>query len=159
MYSASEIEFLSCVWAITQCKNYLTNHFYLETDHKCLIYLKNFKTNIIRLLRWSLEIQDLDFTVSYRKGNKNGAADALSQLDHSRMPAEDDICDPHPLGHSSELESSQHTPSPLLPVYDYGMTHSINHDISLHQYRNNLERTNDLINSSTQTAATFTPIT
>ena len=71
------------------------------------------------------------------------------------MPAADDICDPHPLGYFSEPKASQHTPSPLLPVDNYGMTHSTNHVISPHQHRNNLETKNDLINSSRQTAATF----
>ena len=54
-------------------------HFQILTDHKPLEWLYSQKS-IEKLWRWALIIQEFDFKISYRPGNKNDNADALSRL-------------------------------------------------------------------------------
>ena len=79
-YSASEAEMLAVVWATKYFRCYLFgNTFVLRTDHSALTYLRKFSDQNSRLLRWSLKLSELDFTIEHRPGSKIAHADALSR--------------------------------------------------------------------------------
>jgi len=52
----------------------------VKTDHAALKWLLNLKDSTGRLMRWSILLQDYDFTILHRAGNKHNNADALSRL-------------------------------------------------------------------------------
>jgi hypothetical protein len=79
-YTASEIEMLALVWATKYYRCYLFGtKFVARTDHSALTYLRNFADQNGRLLRWSLNLAELDFKVEHRPGMKIAHADALSK--------------------------------------------------------------------------------
>lgn len=79
-YSASELECAALVWAVGKLKPYLyLSHFTVETDHCPLTWLKQMSNKNGRLLRWSLALQMLNFTVVYKPGKKCGNVDSLSR--------------------------------------------------------------------------------
>ena len=68
-YSATEGECLAAVWAIKHFRPYLWGTaFTLITDHIALQWLHKNKDLGGRLTRWSLKLQEYDFTIKYRKG-------------------------------------------------------------------------------------------
>jgi hypothetical protein len=79
-YTASESEMLALVWATKHFRSYLLGRKLLvHTNQAALTYLKNFAEQNSRLLRWSLKLSELDFTVEHRAGSKIGHVDALSR--------------------------------------------------------------------------------
>ena len=52
----------------------------VETDHRALLWMDRVKDSNSRLTRWSLSLQPFDFTITHRKGPKNGNADGLSRM-------------------------------------------------------------------------------
>ena len=69
-YEASEIEMLALVWATKYFRCYFYGKkFVVRTDQSALTYLRNFAENNSRLLRWSLKLSELDFTVEHRAGS------------------------------------------------------------------------------------------
>lgn len=75
-YSVVEKECLALKWALDSLKYYLLGKdFVIETDHKAL---NNMKDANSRLTRWFLSMQPFCFTVKYRSGVENIAADFLS---------------------------------------------------------------------------------
>ena len=56
-----------------------------------MTYLRNFAENNSRLLRWSLKLSELDFTVEHRAGTKIPHVDALSR--HVGAVIHEDILD------------------------------------------------------------------
>jgi hypothetical protein len=79
-YTASEAEMLALVWATKYFRCYLYGHrFHVRTDHAALTYLRKFSDQNSRLLRWSLKLSELDFTVERIPGNKISHVDALSR--------------------------------------------------------------------------------
>lgn len=97
---------MSIIEGVTQFHVYLTNqHLKLFTDHKAIVWLRNFKHTNNRLLRWALRLQDYDFEIIYKEGSKNTAADCLSRRSYppteqqvmekdSMQVVNDDIPDP-----------------------------------------------------------------
>jgi transposase InsO family protein len=80
-YSTVERECLALVWAVDKFHRYLFgSHFFVETDHRPLTYLKQSKTPNGRLLRWALSLQEYSFTVVPIAGVRNFEADVLSRL-------------------------------------------------------------------------------
>jgi hypothetical protein len=80
-YSTVERECLALVWAVDKFHRYLFgSHFFVETDHRPLTYLKQSKTPNGRLLRWALSLQEHSFTVVPIAGVRNFEADVLSRL-------------------------------------------------------------------------------
>ena len=81
--SATEREALACVDGIKYFQHYLYGrHFTIYTDHAALKWLMDIKDPTGKLARWSLTIQQYDFTIKHRSGTSNGNADALSRRPH-----------------------------------------------------------------------------
>ena len=53
--------------------------FIIQTDHRALKWLDQFRETNTRLTRWSLALQPYSYTVEYRTGASNGNADGLSR--------------------------------------------------------------------------------
>ena len=80
-YSATELECLAVIWAIKINRPYLAlSTFTVYTDHKALEWLHNNKDLNGKLMRWSLLLQNYDFSIKYRPG-KHNIADVLSRID------------------------------------------------------------------------------
>ena len=83
-YSTVEKECLAIVLAVKNFKAYLLGRsFIVQTDHRALQWLNQFKEKNTRLTRWSLILQPYNFIVQHRRGQANANADALSRLDRS----------------------------------------------------------------------------
>ena len=79
-WSIREKEALSIIWACEQFRPYIIgNHFEIETDHESLQWLSKAKSPA-RLVRWALRLEEFNFTINYKRGKQNGAADGLSRL-------------------------------------------------------------------------------
>jgi hypothetical protein len=79
-YSGSEAELLALVWAAKHFRCYLYGRrFTVRTDHAALTYLKTFSDTNAKLMRWSLRLSELDFTVEHRAGKKISHADTLNR--------------------------------------------------------------------------------
>ena len=80
-YSAVERECLAIVWAIEKMRPYVEcTKFKVLSDQRSLQWLKNAKDPSGRLTRWSMRLQQFDFSVVYYPGKGNLVADALSRL-------------------------------------------------------------------------------
>ena len=54
------------VYACRKCRPYIQGaHFYLETDHRNLMWLSKVGNDTQQLYRWSLELSTLDFTLRH----------------------------------------------------------------------------------------------
>lgn len=79
-YTVTEKECLAIVFALRKFDYYVDGvAFVIETDHMALTWLRRLNEPSGRLARWALLLQRYDFTVRYRKGKNNAAADALSR--------------------------------------------------------------------------------
>ena len=68
-YSSFEGECLAVVWATGHFRKYLFgNSFHLVTDHEPLKWIMTTEKLTGKLARWSLLLQEYDFTVEHRKG-------------------------------------------------------------------------------------------
>jgi len=89
-FMVTEIEGLALVEAIRHFRPYLVNnHFHIYTDHISLKWLQDIRASTGRLARWSLLLQGFNFTIHYRPGKANTAADALSRMEHPEPPPVD----------------------------------------------------------------------
>ena len=61
--------------------------FVVQTDHRSLVWLDKLKDKNMRLVRWSLVLQQYSFKVIHRAGLCNGNASALSRI----MPFQDEL--------------------------------------------------------------------
>lgn len=79
-WSAVEKECFAIVWALRRFRPYLFGaKFVVQTDHKPLKWLMAMKGENPKLLRWSISLQGLDFTVEHKAGLQHGNADGLSR--------------------------------------------------------------------------------
>lgn len=79
-YSTVEKECLAIVKSVTSLREYLYGtRFVVESDHYPLQWLKEMKGKNQRLLRWSLTLQEYNYTVKHVPGKKNTVADVLSR--------------------------------------------------------------------------------
>ena len=80
-YSTVEKECLALIDAVKRFRSYvLGRHFTLITDHRPLEWLRTVKDNNKRLIRWSLELAEHNFTIKYRPGRIHSNADGMSRL-------------------------------------------------------------------------------
>lgn len=79
-YTVTEKECLAIIFALKKFDMYLDGAtFTIQTDHQALTWLKNLKNPAGRLARWALTLQGYNFSIEYRPGKSNIAADALSR--------------------------------------------------------------------------------
>ena len=80
-YAVIERECLAIVWSIQKLSRYLRGTtFTIQCDHRPLTYLRNSTYTNSRISRWSLLLQDYNFTVTHISGVSNVGADVLSRL-------------------------------------------------------------------------------
>ena len=91
-YSTLEKEALAIVFSVKKFHQFLYGHpFIIKTDHKPLEGLLNEKKGIPsmaapRIQRWALTLSAYQYEISYKAGQSNGNADALSRLPLPKMP-------------------------------------------------------------------------
>lgn len=79
-YSTYEKEAFAIVYCIHHFRPYLYGRkFTIVTDHRPLIWIKSARDPTSRLARWRLKIEEYNYTIVYREGRSNTAADALSR--------------------------------------------------------------------------------
>ena len=79
-YSSFDGECLAVVWATSHFRSYIFgNSFTLVTDHEPLKWIMTTQKLTGKLARWSLLLQEYDFTVEHRAGTANTNADCLSR--------------------------------------------------------------------------------
>ncbi|KAG0435558.1 Retrovirus-related Pol polyprotein from transposon 17.6 [Dictyocoela muelleri] len=78
-YTTTEKECLAIVSAIKNWRHYLSNKFYLKTDHQSLVWLTKNKDISQRLIRWNLFLQEFDYKINYIKSKNNILANAASR--------------------------------------------------------------------------------
>lgn len=77
--STYEKECLAIILAVEKWRSYLqATLFTIRTDHKSLLHLTDQKIHTKIQQKALLKLMDLDFTILYKKGTSNLAADALS---------------------------------------------------------------------------------
>ncbi len=99
-YDVGNRELLAIKLALEEWRHWLEGAQYpfeVITDHKNLQYLRDAKRLNPRQARWALFFTRFNFIISYRPGNKNIKADALSRL-HQPDPTPDE---PEPILPSS----------------------------------------------------------
>lgn len=93
-YHINEQECLALVWAISRYRQYLdTSSFIVRTDSRALTWLSKFKDTRAKLARWSLQLQEYNFTLEHVAGKDNQLPDLLSRspdFDTSYSPEPDD---------------------------------------------------------------------
>jgi hypothetical protein len=80
-YSVTRREMLASLLAMEAFRYYLLGleNFDLRTDHACLRWLRNHKSDEPMVNRWLQRFSAFNFTVVHRAGAKHGNADALSR--------------------------------------------------------------------------------
>ena len=103
-YFPTERECLAIVYCVKYFRPYVYGrHFTISTDHNPLRWLQSVKDSCDRLLRWSLKLQEYDFTVVHRPGKAHRNADVVSRIKHksiaalqpdaSQLCTSSDVCD------------------------------------------------------------------
>ena len=86
-YCTTQKELLAVVQACKTFKTYLLGRkFKIITDHRCLVWLTNFKHPENRLARWLETLAAFNYNLEYRPGSTISHADALSRYPHETSP-------------------------------------------------------------------------
>jgi transposase InsO family protein len=79
-YCVTRKELLAVVYFMRLFKQYLLGaRFRVRTDHAALSWLKRTPDPIGQQARWLEQIEEFDFVIEHRSGNRHGNADALSR--------------------------------------------------------------------------------
>lgn len=125
-YATTHKECLAAVHAVKHWRHYLYGkHFTIITDHHALCWLMKNKDHTGQLIRWSLILQEFDFTIQYESGKLHADADCLSRypLEADKTAIEESDIPSWPI-HKINLSKStvylaNHKLDELfLPVYD-----------------------------------------
>lgn len=90
-WSTIEIECFAIFFVLNKIQQYVRGHnFVLLTDHKNLKWLYN--SQVPKLVRWSLFLQEFTFDIQYIPGPDNVVSDALSRMleDFKHLPVDHD---------------------------------------------------------------------
>ena len=88
-YCVTHRELLAVVNFLQHFRPYLLGrHFTLRSDHGSLTWLCNFKEPEGQLARWLEKLQECDFTIVHRPGQRHSNADAFSRLPCKRCGRE-----------------------------------------------------------------------
>jgi O-acetyl-ADP-ribose deacetylase (regulator of RNase III) len=106
--STYQLELLAILYSLRSFRYFLTGRsFYLKTDNKAIVYLRQSKNINGKLARWLSELETYDFIISHVSGKNNNEADSLSRhVDHKR-DIEDEIAsseDPRVFNIEEELQ-------------------------------------------------------
>ena len=88
-YTITKKEMLAIIQAVKEWRKYLERsktRAEIITDHKNLTYFQEAKITNRQQARWALEIQDVPYHITYRKGEENVVADALSKMEDNIEP-------------------------------------------------------------------------
>jgi len=81
--SIYEKEFLALIMAVDKWRHYLERgEFCIQTDHRSLAYLSQQNLHSDMQRKAMTRMMGLNFTIKYKKGKENMAADALSRVGH-----------------------------------------------------------------------------
>lgn len=84
--SAYEKELLAIVMAVQKWQPYLSvKPFVIRTDHQSLKYLLDSRVSTPFQQKWLSKLAGLDYTIEYKRGTENKAADALSRISSSKL--------------------------------------------------------------------------
>jgi len=82
-YCVTRKELLAVVYGLKKFRPYLMGrHFVVRVDHAAIQWLRKTPVPLAQTARWLLFIEQYDFEVQHRKGEKHGNADALSRRPH-----------------------------------------------------------------------------
>nr|KYP50671.1 Retrovirus-related Pol polyprotein from transposon 297 family [Cajanus cajan] len=80
--STYEKELLAVVFGVHKRRAYLLNtHFIIRTDHRSLQYILSQRLTTAIQQKWLVKSMEFDFTIEFKQGRENLAADALSRQD------------------------------------------------------------------------------
>ena len=106
-YTVTEKEALAIVWLLQHCRTFLFGRdLEIFTDHSNLSFLST--SNLQRVQRWKLVMDEFGPKITYFKGSLNTAADTLSRL-HTVNLIDSNNLD-YPLDPSIIQEQQQHDP-------------------------------------------------
>jgi hypothetical protein len=89
MYCSFQGEMLAVVWAVRLFRFYLQSApFTVVTDHQPLQWILQRQDLVGQHARWALILQEFDFVIKHRAGDKHANADALSRLP---LPSDEDV--------------------------------------------------------------------
>jgi len=78
-WSTSEKEAFAIYYSIRKLRHYLLgNPFTVRTDHRNLLFAAN--SDVPKIQRWQLKIQEFDFNIEHIPGSVNCVADSLSRI-------------------------------------------------------------------------------
>lgn len=84
--STYEKELLAVIMATQKWRTYLLGQkFIIKIDHEALKHFMEQKLTTILQQKWLSKMLGFDYTISYRKGKENVAADALSRMFDKEM--------------------------------------------------------------------------
>lgn len=90
-WTVTEQEFYAIISCLKKFETYLRgSKVVITTDHKALLFVKNWKLYNSRVTRWILYLEQFDYEIQHIAGKENIVADVLSRYPmHSQMIQED----------------------------------------------------------------------
>ena len=90
-YTITKKEMLAIIQAVKEWRKYLKGskiRAKIITNHKNLTYFQEAKITNRQQARWALEIQDMPYHITYRKGEENVVANAIARKEDNIEPLE-----------------------------------------------------------------------